>query len=180
VGGGAGSFLARPPPPPPPAPDHETELGVVPGLLHVREEVTGVHGLREVVVVAEAGQQDPLRVAVGLIGLCEQLRALHGAHAHVADEHVELARGQRIERLLPGRDAHHVEVVFEDRGEDLAHVGFVVGIENARPPLGGAALARGAGVGRERHAGTLPDEVRWAQASAVAPPDTGSLFTPAR
>jgi len=59
-------------------------------LLDVREQVTVVDGGGEVVVIAEAGEEDALRVPVRLVRLREQLGAVHRAHAHVAHEHVEL------------------------------------------------------------------------------------------
>ena len=83
--------------------DGEPQLLGVPRLLHVREDVAVVDRVGEIVVIAEAGEQDALHVAVTIVGAREKLRALHRVHPHVADEDVERLARQRVERVAARR-----------------------------------------------------------------------------
>ncbi len=106
----------------------------VPGLLHVAIDRAGVHRVDEHREIGVRGEQDADGVGPALLGLLEELDAVHPGHPLVADDDRRIDPLEHLERFgaaervvererFSEREAERVEVVFfvvDDEDVELA------------------------------------------------------------
>jgi hypothetical protein len=108
----------------------------------------GLDGAEDVLVAVEAGEDDDLRVGVGLADGGDHVAAAHGGHAQVHQEDVRAVGGERLDgRGAVGRLAQHLHVGLglDEGAQAQPHQGVVVGHHHSYLVLAHAGFRRGSG-----------------------------------